>query len=229
MILSDYTIVDENGHLQHIHRYDNYTNPFSIGQLTWQDREDWFIHGLTYRTALLHEMDYRQTEGISYTDEEWITKPLALVNACYRFNGTLYRYTVGREGQSMSPAVYAKSLGMRLAVAKSVLSFYSSLDKGTPVSAFVKGRLTSLLNHIYHTTLFSKKTNKEALEALRSFDGQLASDEAEIHAALDRTVTIAGLHFRPVRVFREEKSCRLSVIRGLYATTNALNNLRQTQ
>ena len=228
LVLSDYSTVDENGVVQCIHHFAEYTSPFSIEQITWQDRESWFIHGLTYRTSLLKAIGYQQTEGISYTDEEWIVKPLKAVHFCYRFHGSLYQYTVGREGQSMAPDVYAKSLGMRLTVAQSILSFYETIkQEGSPFSVFVQGRLTSVLNHIYHTTLLLETANRQSLEALRIFDNELALSDTEIHSAIDRVVTIAGFRFRPIRVFREGKKGYLMAIRSLYSITNQLNSFRR--
>lgn len=226
LILSDYSIVDENGLVQRIHRYSDYSNPFSIDRITWKDREDWFIHGLTYRTSILHKIRYRQTEGISYTDEEWIVKPLVAVKTCYRFDGSLYRYTVGREGQSMSPAVFSKGLSMRITVAQSILDFYNSLnDPNSSVALFTKGRLLSLLNFIYHTTLFSRLTDDQAFCQLEALDEKIKGSSPDIYNELNRAITVAGIKFRPVQDFRNGKRFRLTTIRLLYTLSDSLNHI----
>ena len=226
LILSDYCIVDNNGIIQTNHYYSDYLNPFSLDQITWQDREDWFIHCLTYRTSILQEIGYIQTEGISYTDEEWIVKPLVAVNNCYRFKAILYHYTVGREGQSMSSTVFTKGLSMRIAVAKSILCFFNSLTNQTNAAAvFTKGRLLSLLNYIYHTTLFSPQTDRQAIDQLKSFDELLKEMSPVVYAELNRTVTIAGIRFQPINDFRNNKKIRFTLERQLYNNSNSLNNL----
>lgn len=59
------------------------------------------MHGVTYRTKMLRDHHYVQTEGISYTDQEWAFLPLKWVKTVAYFDDTVYRYLLGREGQTM--------------------------------------------------------------------------------------------------------------------------------
>lgn len=61
-----------------------------------------WMHNVAYRRELLLGIDYHQTEGISYTDQEWIFSPFTVVKTAVYFKLPLYRYTLGREGQTMS-------------------------------------------------------------------------------------------------------------------------------
>jgi glycosyltransferase involved in cell wall biosynthesis len=56
---------------------------------------------MTYQTSVLRKSDYKQLEGISHTDTEYCFYPLAEVKSFMFFNLVLYRYTIGREGQSV--------------------------------------------------------------------------------------------------------------------------------
>ena len=72
------------------------------------------MHAITYRTAILHKVGYRQTEGISYTDAEWACYPMAGVRRLYYFPHIIYRYLSERQGQTMeSNRYYVKDLPMR--------------------------------------------------------------------------------------------------------------------
>lgn len=72
--------------------------------------KDFFaMHSLTYRTAFLKRISYRQEEKISYTDTEYVFYPLCHATSIYCYNEPLYQYYVGREGQSMSLKVMAKN------------------------------------------------------------------------------------------------------------------------
>ena len=83
------------------------------------------MHGVAYRTERVRAMHYRQTEGISYTDAEWIFVPMASVRAYAYFpGGVLYRYWVGREGQTMDPVVRMKNFRMHIPVLQTMLRFY---------------------------------------------------------------------------------------------------------
>ena len=63
------------------------------------------MHGVCYRTELLREMNYRQSEGVSYTDQEWVFYPLFKVQTIAFADMALYRYNVAREGQTMDVKV----------------------------------------------------------------------------------------------------------------------------
>ena len=63
-----------------------------------------WMHNVAYKRELLLGIDYKQTEGISYTDQEWIFRPFTEVRTAIYFKLPLYRYTLGREGQTMSSA-----------------------------------------------------------------------------------------------------------------------------
>ena len=56
-------------------------------------------------------LDYHQTENISYTDVEWTFLPMATVQKVFYINVPLYRYTLGREGQTVDPKVSAVKFG----------------------------------------------------------------------------------------------------------------------
>src|SRR5574344_1421553 len=69
-----------------------------------KDNKIWnlWMHNVAYKRDLLLSIDYKQTEGISYTDQEWIVSPFTKVRTATYFKLPLYRYTLGREGQTMS-------------------------------------------------------------------------------------------------------------------------------
>lgn len=71
-----------------------------------KDNNIWnlWMHNVAYKRELLLGIDYKQTEGISYTDQEWIFSPFTEVKTAIYFKLPLYRYTLGREGQTMSSA-----------------------------------------------------------------------------------------------------------------------------
>jgi len=60
-----------------------------------------YMHQLTWRQALLHDMNYSQTEGIYYTDSEYAFLPFANAASIYFCDLNVYQYQFGREGQSM--------------------------------------------------------------------------------------------------------------------------------
>lgn len=73
------------------------------------------MYAVTYRTSILFNNHYRQTEGILYTDTEWMAYPLTWVRNFYYWSGyPVYRYLIGRAGQSIDPQVYNCCIAQRI-------------------------------------------------------------------------------------------------------------------
>lgn len=86
------------------------------------------MHAISYRTDLLREIGYRQTEGISYTDTQWASYPIFYIENIVFLNLKLYQYNIDREGQTMDPAVVMKSIGQLGKVTDEMLNFYRNFD-----------------------------------------------------------------------------------------------------
>ena len=84
------------------------------------------MHGVCYRTDLLRQMHYHQTEGISYTDQEWVFYPLFKVATIAFADIPLYRYNLAREGQTMDVAVQMRSLSQLVKVTEALARFFVS-------------------------------------------------------------------------------------------------------
>ncbi len=87
------------------------------------------MHSVCYRTALLREMNYRQSEGISYTDQEWVFYPLFRVATVAFADMPLYRYNLAREGQTMDAAVQLRSIGQLVQVTSNMADYFAAEDK----------------------------------------------------------------------------------------------------
>lgn len=107
LITSNYCVVSEDGHV-----LKRKTFNLPINTTLKRNEVDHNIsfykmqmHGIAYNTRLFREFDYVQSEGISYTDQEWIFTPMYHVNDVYVTDCSVYRYMLGREGQTMDPKV----------------------------------------------------------------------------------------------------------------------------
>ena len=84
------------------------------------------MHAVAYRTSLLRDMGYRQSEGISYTDQEWVFYPLFEVQRILFADIPLYIYNLAREGQTMDARVMLRSLSAQVAVTEAMSERYAS-------------------------------------------------------------------------------------------------------
>ena len=84
------------------------------------------MHCIAYKLENVRRLGYRQTEGISYTDTEWAFFPMESVTTCFYFPQGLYRYLIGRAGQTMAPEVYTRGRRQELIITKRVVEFWDA-------------------------------------------------------------------------------------------------------
>ncbi len=84
------------------------------------------MHGLTYRTDLLRKIEYKQTEGISYTDTEWSCYPVFYAKSILFLNLNLYQYNLDRPGQTMDPKVIVRTLNQQTVLSDNMLAYYKA-------------------------------------------------------------------------------------------------------
>lgn len=64
------------------------------------------MDNITYKRNVFNGLNYHQTEGISYTDQEWIFYPMVNVKTLCYFDLDIYQYMTGHEGQTMEMTTY---------------------------------------------------------------------------------------------------------------------------
>lgn len=69
-----------------------------------------FIHDTTYRLNYLREINYKQTEGICYTDNEFTFIPITKAKTLYITDITLATYYIGYNEQSISISSQRKNI-----------------------------------------------------------------------------------------------------------------------
>ncbi len=197
LIINDYLIVDGNGTV-----IDSYNFPlplegeFTLGDLPEKTIEWLWHHGVAYRRDMFLHNGYVQTEGISYTDDEWIFKPMADVQKVTYFPYYLYRYLRGREGQTFDPKILKTEFGKRLVVLHSMLNFY--IEKrdclGENANRYLTIKLMGRLQPAYIFYLI-KNSTKEGNEELKRFDNELRVIAPSIYDALSKLSSSKGLHY----------------------------------
>jgi len=111
-------------------------------------------------------MNYKQSEGISYTDQEWIFMPVTHVKSIWYFPYTLYIYRMGRAGQTIDINVWIHHADEEIFGLKKMTQFYNNIkDKSSDeIRKFLKCRLKFRTNAIYnHIFIRSIKAVDNAL------------------------------------------------------------------
>ena len=94
-----------------------------------------WMHNIAYKRENLIDINYTQSEGIFYTDNEWKFKPMATVKSAYYWPHPVYRYLLDREGQSVSAAVTAKHLADDMLVTERIIKDYAEMAEMNPEMA----------------------------------------------------------------------------------------------
>jgi hypothetical protein len=161
------------------------------------------MHGLTYRTKMLQDMGYHQTEGISYTDTEWCCYPVFNAETVTFLNIDLYQYNMAREGQTMDPKVIARSLSQMEKMIRQLIGFFEAFDTAT----LSETRLSFLRRYYSNRIRFLCKCH--LVDTPRElFD---ANSFAELDNYLMEACRRNG--FDEVRLYPENKIIRCDILR----------------
>lgn len=186
VILTDYTKmllkkkISYHYKMRHDKTYDSSILATSI--FSWVP-----MHAVTFRSALLRDLQYKQTEGISYTDLEWIFYPYEKVKSVRYIPLNLYQYRLGREGQTMDPKVMNQRIGHNIKIAYRMLERYSSLNpttKQTSNAVYMKRMIIANLRKIYKLYLLPLE-NLLNLHELSILDNHIKNNNPDIYYHLE--------------------------------------------
>lgn len=167
LILTDYNLVDNKGNILERRSFDLETMITTDIVKVLKPVSELEMHAITYRRQILLDMNYHQTEGISYTDTEWAFIPLMAVNTVCYVNLQIYNYLVGRPGQTMDISVLRKSMPQMMTVYKRLMQIYngSHLDAHKN-SILFDHRIDGFVERTYGQTLYNKVLDKDELKRL---------------------------------------------------------------
>lgn len=135
-------------------RLARFSTVFPAGRVfEWPDTERFarhqvlMMHAIVYRTQLLRECGLRLPEHTFYVDNLVVVMPLARVRRMRYLPVPLYRYLVGREGQSVEPDVMVQRAEQQLLVNR--LAFAALPGRGEIAAGTVPIQLhRTLLHHL---------------------------------------------------------------------------------
>lgn len=79
------------------------------------------MHSVIYRTELLRDMGLALPEHCFYVDNIFVYEPLPHVRSMYYLDVPMYRYFIGREGQSVNEEVMMRRIDQHLRVAREMI------------------------------------------------------------------------------------------------------------
>lgn len=155
LVLSDMVSVYANGNqIRHSFGFapDVVYDSKLLGQNEFMNKME--MHHITYKKKVLDEVVYRQTEGISYTDQEWTFYPMLGVESIIYFPETIYEYMLDREGQTMNLEVELNRVDQKMIIVRRMIDFVKELHlENHSKENYFKCRLSRFLRMIYKQVL----------------------------------------------------------------------------
>lgn len=209
-IFSDVVLVSELGKPNEFHTFKNHfpqESAFCIEDFDKYSIENIYMGEVTYRREkCLTSIQYHQTEGISYTDEEWVFLPLSMAEKFYYWPNIVYRYTVDRKGQTMD--IYYKRYDMEMTVTSKLLSEYVNIvisSKGQEM--FLTTRLTSRIKKTYFDFfIYYRRKLSKFRYLLKNLDVTIKNISPKIYEATDDCHYFAIINHRFVHSWRKFRS-----------------------
>lgn len=193
---------------------------------------DLCMHCVCYKTEKLRAINYHQTEGISYTDQEWICLPMAICKILVYFPKVIYKYLVGRDGQTIETSVWEKNFWMEIQGTK-VMMKYRDMGYGSivPNQNFIDLRIKVRMRAIYIAYLmkFSSFSNdnlvREIDRCLLTYDRDMYNDLSTFRPMKRIPIPIVKLwrnrHLGWIPVYRWIYKAKIS-IRGLIKSPSSI-------
>lgn len=197
LILTPFYFVNENGVKVN---YITYSLPKG-DEITFDQAAPAFfkqsiqMHAATYKTERVRSINYTQTEGISYTDQEWVFTPLSAVETIVFFDNPVYLYLWGREGQTMDASVIKRSVSHNVLCAKKIVQDYVQFSKfGKAKQQIIDHKVEKTIEGIYHSYLIRfPDINRDELQ---SFDNFLKEINLDLYTKTDYfTLTGTFCHY----------------------------------
>ena len=232
LVLSDFTVVD-------IRRQPRKTIRYSIGDGIMYDMDaictgpvfcNMQMHAVTYRRRLLTDMEYRQTESISYTDQQWIALPMIYAHTVAYFDRPVYMYLVGRAGQTVDPAVKKKSLRHTLRCALDMAAGYERYRDDVadrPVRQYLYARIVPMLKDVY--VLAMEHFDVRMRHMLEDFDIELKNTSPELYDYIGSREASSFMGFRYInwwRLHKDVNTIPVRILSRLYKYMLKIRNIR---
>lgn len=152
-----------------------------LGVAAW----NMWMHCVCYRTANVRAIGYHQTEGISYTDQELICMPMSAVRSLEYFPKVIYKYLVGREGQTVDTGVWERNFFHEIEGAKVMMRQEQNLYQNCTEEGhnYIRQRISRRVYTIYNAyfTKFKGYGNNDLMvnfdKYLREYDMDLFNEQ----------------------------------------------------
>ena len=173
-----------------------------------------YMHAVAYRTENLIKLGYVQTEGISYTDNEWVYYPISTVRKVRYEHFTVYKYLVGRIGQTISPDALKKSTWVTALIAMRMAKEFPLLthDVAHVIREYLEDFVTMMCMRVYNGVIINLH-NKADDQKLLEFDNELKTISDVIYKQVMERLVSRKIEFYYGRYWSRYKTSNMLKLR----------------
>lgn len=163
-----------------------------------------WMHNITYKRENLININYKQSEGIFYTDNEWKFKPMVTVKSAYYWNMPIYRYLLDREGQSVDDDVKIKHIEDDILVTMRIIKDLSDMIIMNPDMKIVfQDAAYRRILSIYKINILKRELYNN--QHLLNFDSYLKNIAPELyHKVGKKKISKILFPFPYIKIWRKE-------------------------
>lgn len=177
------------------------------------------MHAATYKKALIDKINYVQPEGISYTDQIWMQEPFAYVEKLVYLPYDIYKYTIGRIGQTMDKKEYYKNMNSHIKCSLSLMERTDKFNRGGGRKEFMTLKAINTLRGIYDAYLF--ECPDLPISELQDFDFLIKQNYNSWYQTLEKLTIHKYIPFFYIKKWHYNSNKRLS---RLYEFAYVLSN-----
>lgn len=125
LVISNYICYRKTRTVSYLSRNVDYSKVYTKNnfKIFKQQNDNLFeMHAFTYNLDLLSKANLKLSEGVCYTDTQYVFFPLRYLKTFTFVNTTLYQYNTARDGQSISASVLKKNCVQQAELIKGLLS-----------------------------------------------------------------------------------------------------------
>ncbi len=164
------------------------------------------IHGLTYKTTLLLDINLKLTEGVFYEDNEFVILPFLQVKTIMLLPFVIYHYTVGQTGQSIAVHNQVERIHHK---EKVIYRLFNEIRISPNINfaqrEYIRRRMLALLAGYLVTAFLMDKNKSKGTQDASRLKGYLIEYEPDIWKALSKKfylLRLLGAIYFPVWLYQ---------------------------
>lgn len=162
LVLTDYITVNKNNYVINNYKSKEYTpnTIYNIEKLNGRDNPLIALHSFTYKSSIFNKLNYYQSLGIPYTDNEWIFIPIINCKNFIYFDLIIYNYLIERTGQTINKKIWLTNLDSYQKIIERLLNDYTDYIFNKNNIKYFNDRINIMLHLLYKSTILEKNLLK---------------------------------------------------------------------